>query len=81
MSVLVIGKNKGWKQEANLGRKLNQSFVQLPFARFIQMLQYKAGSIGMKVVLTENGHGCGPLSGRAGRVHVSTGRRHSSPQA
>ena len=35
MSVLVIGKNKVWKQEANLGRKLNQSFVQLPFARFI----------------------------------------------
>ena len=35
VSVLVIGKNKGWKQEANLGRKVNQSFVQLPFARFI----------------------------------------------
>ena len=59
VSVLVIGKNKGWKQEANLGRKLNQSFVQLPFARFIQMLQYKAESIGMKVVLTEESYTSG----------------------
>ncbi|WP_337374737.1 transposase [Mitsuokella jalaludinii] len=40
-------------------RKLNQSFVQLPFARFIQMLQYKAESIGMKVVLTEESYTSG----------------------
>ena len=57
--MLVIGKNKGWKQEADLGRKVNQSFVQLPFARFIQMLQYKAESIGMKVVLTEESYTSG----------------------
>ena len=60
VSVLVIGKNKGWKQEANLGRRVNQSFVQLPpFARFIQMLQYKAEAIGMKVVLTEESYTSG----------------------
>ena len=59
VSVLVIGKNKGWKQEVNLGRKVNQSFVQLPFARLIQMLQYKAESIGMKVVLTEESYTSG----------------------
>ena len=59
VSVLVVGKNKGWKQEVNLGRKVNQSFVQLPFARFIQMLQYKAESIGMKVVLTEESYTSG----------------------
>ena len=59
VSVLVIGKNKGWKQEAKLGRRVNQSFVQLPFARFIQMLQYKAESMGMKVVLTEESYTSG----------------------
>ena len=59
MSVLVIGKNKGWKQDVSLGRKVNQSFVQLPFARFIQMIQYKAESIGMKVVLTEESYTSG----------------------
>ena len=59
VSVLVIGKNKGWKQEAKLGRRVNQSFVQLPFTRFIQMLQYKAEAIGMKVVLTEESYTSG----------------------
>ena len=59
VSVLVVGKNKGWKQKVNLGCKVNQSFVQLPFARFIQMLQYKAEAIGMKVVLTEESYTSG----------------------
>ncbi|WP_302298023.1 RNA-guided endonuclease InsQ/TnpB family protein [Mitsuokella multacida] len=59
VSVLVVGKNKGWKQEAKLGRRVNQSFVQLPFVRFIQMLQYKAETIGMKVVLTEESYTSG----------------------
>lgn len=53
VSTLVIGQNKGWKQEASLGKKTNQHFVQIPFAKFIQMLQYKAESAGIQVVLTE----------------------------
>lgn len=59
VSTLIIGENKGWKQEVNLGRKVNQSFVQIPFSRFIQMLQYKAESIGLKVVLTEESYTSG----------------------
>ena len=43
----------------NLGRKVNQRFVQIPFARFIQMLQYKAESVGLKVVLTEESYTSG----------------------
>lgn len=53
ISTLVIGQNKGWKQEVSLGKKTNQHFVQIPFARFIQMLQYKAESAGIQVILTE----------------------------
>ena len=78
VSVLVVGKNKGWKQEVNLGRKVNQSFVQLPFARFIQMLQYKAKSIGMKVVLTEESYMSGTsfLDGEAPtKDHYDKSRR------
>lgn len=59
VSTLIIGKNKGWKQGVNLGRKVNQRFVQIPFARFIQMLQYKAESVGLKVVLTEESYTSG----------------------
>ncbi|WP_295633640.1 zinc ribbon domain-containing protein [uncultured Mitsuokella sp.] len=34
----------------------NQHFVQIPFARFIQMLQYKAESAGIQVILTEESY-------------------------
>jgi len=33
---------ENWKQEANMGRKSNQNFVQIPPFKLIQMLQYKA---------------------------------------
>src|SRR5256886_1766076 len=36
IGTLVIGKNPLWKQEANLGKKTNQEFVQMPHARFIE---------------------------------------------
>ncbi|MHA1916917.1 MAG: transposase [Candidatus Ranarchaeia archaeon] len=32
---VVIGYNLGWKQNINLGKKNNQSFVQVPFLKFI----------------------------------------------
>ena len=56
---LVIGQNKGWKQDVELGKKMNQHFVQIPFANFIQMLQYKAADAGIKVVLTEESYTSG----------------------
>ena len=33
----VVGRNKGWKQEVNMGKTNNQKFVQIPF----YMLQSK----------------------------------------
>src|SRR5262252_7613881 len=42
IGTLVIGKNPLWKQEANLGKRNNQQFVQIPHARFIDQLIYKA---------------------------------------
>jgi putative transposase len=42
IGTLVLGKNPLWKQEANLGRVHNQHFAQLPHARFLDMLTYKA---------------------------------------
>ncbi len=56
IGTLVIGKNVGWKQEANMGKKNNQSFVFIPHARFIQMLQYKAELVGIQVVTIEESH-------------------------
>ncbi|MCI0712266.1 MAG: transposase [Chloroflexi bacterium] len=53
---LVIGKNDGWKQGVNLGKRTNQNFVQIPHTRFIQMLTYKAQLVGIKVIVTEESY-------------------------
>ncbi len=56
IGTLVIGKNDGWKQQIAIGRRNNQNFVQVPHARFIQMLTYKAELVGIAVVVTNESH-------------------------
>lgn len=56
ISVLIIGKNMGWKQNINIGKKNNQNFVQIPIARLIEILTYKLESVGIKVVLQEEAY-------------------------
>jgi putative transposase len=56
IGTLVIGKNDAWKQEANMGKRTNQNFVQIPHARFISMLTYKAVLVGMTVQVTEESY-------------------------
>ncbi|HEY7347337.1 MAG TPA: transposase [Ktedonobacterales bacterium] len=56
MGTLVIGKNLLWKQEAGLGRVNNQHFVQIPHARFIDMLSYKAQLMGIAVKVQEESY-------------------------
>ena len=56
IGTLVIGKNDAWKQEAHLGKRNNQNFVQIPHARFIAMLTYKAELAGIRVVVTEESY-------------------------
>ncbi len=56
IGTLVIGKNDAWKQEANMGRCTNQNFVQIPHARFIAMLTYKAELKGITVKVTEESY-------------------------
>lgn len=53
IGTLVIGKNDGWKQQANMGRQNNQNFVGIPHYRFVKMLTYKAELIGIKVIIQE----------------------------
>ena len=46
---IVIGKNDGWKQSINIGKRNNQNFVSIPFDKLIQQIQYKAQLVGIKV--------------------------------
>ena len=56
---IVIGKNKEWKQNSKMSKRVNQHFVQIPFARFIEMIQYKAEEYGVAVILTEESYTSG----------------------
>ncbi|GCE12412.1 RNA-guided endonuclease InsQ/TnpB family protein [Tengunoibacter tsumagoiensis] len=56
ISTLVLGKNRLWKQEVMLGRKNNQQFVQIPHARFLDLLTYKAKQVGIQVVIQEESY-------------------------
>jgi putative transposase len=56
IGTLVIGKNPNWKQECNIGKRNNQNFVNIPHARFIEMLSYKAKLVGIAVMVTEESY-------------------------
>ncbi len=56
IKTLVIGYNAGWKQHCNLGKRINQSFIQLPFSQLVQMLEYKAKLVGMTVVRVDEAY-------------------------
>jgi putative transposase len=59
IDAIIIGQNKGWKQKVNLKSQTNQNFTQIPFAKFIQMIQYKAEEQGIAVILTEESYTSG----------------------
>ncbi|MBE2918327.1 IS200/IS605 family element transposase accessory protein TnpB [Anoxybacillus flavithermus] len=59
IDTIIIGKNDNWKQEIDLGKRLNQAFVQIPYDMFIEQLQYKCEEVGIKVVLTEESYTSG----------------------
>ena len=50
INTLIIGYNKGWKQDANIGKVNNQKFVQIPFLKFVNMLEYKCQLVGITVI-------------------------------
>lgn len=56
ISLLVVGYNKGWKQDIKLGSKTNQKFVQVPYRKFVDMLEYKGRRMGVEVVKQEESY-------------------------
>lgn len=53
---VFIGKNVGWKQEVALGKKTNQTFVNIPFNTFITQLTYKCKLRGIEVIEQEESY-------------------------
>ena len=48
ISKLVVGYNKEWKQEINIGSKNNQNFVSIPFRKILDILKYKLEDNGIE---------------------------------
>jgi putative transposase len=85
IGTVLIGKNPLWKQACEMGRKNNQNFVQIPHARFISMLTYKAELVGIQVEVREESYtskasflDLDPIPDHTPndeRVHVFSGKR------
>lgn len=56
ISTLIIGHNKEWKQDINIGKVNNQNFVSIPHSRFIHMITYKASLNGITVKVQEESY-------------------------
>ena len=80
---MVVGYNKGWKQEINIGSKNNQNFVYIPFRKILDVLKYKLQDKGIEYVEQEESYtskasyldnDCIPMYGD-GKVHKFSGVR------
>jgi putative transposase len=56
IGILVIGYNKNWKQNVNLGKQNNQTFSNIPFLELISKVSYKAKERGIKVQFVEESY-------------------------
>jgi putative transposase len=59
IDTIVIGKNDTWKQNSNLRKKTNQTFVQIPYELFIKKIKYRAEDVGIKVIENEESYTSG----------------------
>lgn len=53
---LVLGKNKGFQQKSNMGKVNNQTFVQMPFYKLQQKLEYQCEIYGIDMIEQEESY-------------------------
>lgn len=56
INTLVIGYNKEWKQEINIGKRNNQNFANIPHQLFSNMLEYKCKLHGINFIKQEESY-------------------------
>lgn len=56
INTIIIGHNKYWKQEINIGKRNNQNFVFVPFNTLISMISYKCKLEGINVEIVEESY-------------------------
>ena len=48
ISKFIVGYNKNWKQNINIGKANNQNFVNIPFRKILDILKYKLEENGIE---------------------------------
>ena len=56
VGTIVIGTNRGWKQEPDMGRVTNQNFTGIPHERLKKMIMYKAAREGIRIIEQEESY-------------------------
>ena len=56
IGTIVVGYNKEWKQDTKMGKVNNQNFVNIPFYRLINLLEYKCRLKGIKFQTITEGY-------------------------
>lgn len=56
INTIIIGHNKDWKQDINMGSKNNQSFTSVPHTKLINQLKYKCRLVGINVICREESY-------------------------
>ena len=56
IGTIVVGYNKEWKQDTKMGKVNNQNFVQIPFYRLINLLEYKCRLKGIRFQTITEGY-------------------------
>lgn len=56
IGAIIIGLNKEWKNEINIGKRNNQHFVSIPHSKLIDKIVYKAKILGINVIVHEESY-------------------------
>lgn len=56
IDTVIIGRNKGWKDNIKIGKRNNQNFVSVPFMKVYDQLAYKLRREGIVYIETEESH-------------------------
>ena len=56
IDTVIIGRNIGWKDNINLGKKTNQNFTSIPFGQLYDLLKYKLELNGINYIETEESY-------------------------
>jgi len=59
INTIIIGQNKGWKQNVTLGKRNNQNFINIPYNLFISKLKYKCENYGINIFTTDEAYTSG----------------------